>query len=180
MDRRQTHCRWNGSSHLGLHDVGVDFSHAIDSMGTHNAEMGHVDPFASFLFYQRHPSQAVNIIRKQGRNFLAKGRESCTGHSGLKQSQDNVVHFPSKLSDGVNINFTPAERGQLALGTCHSSILVFSKRCLSQSPTHTWILLMCQSTSERCLGLKLGKRLTRKPPHISRPHSYEMLKVTYI
>lgn len=65
----------DGGSHLGLHDVWVDFSHAVHSVGSHNAEMGHVDPFASFLFYQRHPSQTVDIFRKQGSNFLGKGRE---------------------------------------------------------------------------------------------------------
>lgn len=51
--------------HVGFDDVGVYLSHTIDSMGAHDAQMGHVNSPASFLLDQRHTADTVHILRKQ-------------------------------------------------------------------------------------------------------------------
>lgn len=72
-------------SHLGLHDVRVDLCYTVHRVAAHDAEVGHVDPFASFLLNERHSPHAADVFRKQGHNSLGEGRHGyLAGHWGFK------------------------------------------------------------------------------------------------
>lgn len=57
-------------THSSFEDVRVDLGHAVDSMGTHDAQVGHVDPLLSTFLNERHAAQAVIITRVLSGNFL--------------------------------------------------------------------------------------------------------------
>lgn len=65
-------------SHLSLDDLGVDFGHAVDGVGAHDAEMGHVDPLGVPLLDQGHPPQPVHVVGEQGRDVLPVEPERCS------------------------------------------------------------------------------------------------------
>lgn len=68
-------------SHLSLDDLGVDLGYAIDGVGAHDAEMGHVDPLGATLLDQGHPPQPLHVIGEQGCDVLPgephRGERSC-------------------------------------------------------------------------------------------------------
>ena len=59
--------------HAGLDDVRVDLCDAVDGVGAHDAEVRHVDPLPPLLLDQRHPAEAVHVIRELGGDVL-RGR----------------------------------------------------------------------------------------------------------
>lgn len=56
--------------HCSCEDVGVYLGHTIHSMGSHNAQVGHVDPLLSTLLNERHAAHAIMITRELGSNVL--------------------------------------------------------------------------------------------------------------
>lgn len=48
----------------------MNLSHAIDSVGAHDAQVGHVDPLLPTLLNERHTTQTVVVAGKLGGNSL--------------------------------------------------------------------------------------------------------------
>lgn len=59
---------WSGTSivflHSGFDDVRVDAGHSVDSMGSNNAQMGHVDLLLVSFLNQRHAAQTIVVPRE--------------------------------------------------------------------------------------------------------------------
>lgn len=53
----------------------MDLGHAIDGVGAHDAQVGHVDPLLPALLNERHTAQTVVIARKLGPNSLHSRKE---------------------------------------------------------------------------------------------------------
>lgn len=53
----------------------MDLGHAIDGVGAHDAQVGHVDPLLPALLNERHTAQTIVIARKLGRNSLHGRKE---------------------------------------------------------------------------------------------------------
>lgn len=56
--------------HSSCEDVRVDLSDAVDSMGTYNTQVGHVDPLLSTFLNKGHTAQTIMITRKLSSNIL--------------------------------------------------------------------------------------------------------------
>lgn len=56
--------------HSSFEDVRVYLGHTVDSMGTHNAQMGHVDSFLSTFLNEGHTAQTTIITRIPSSNSL--------------------------------------------------------------------------------------------------------------
>lgn len=56
--------------HSSFEDVRMNLGHAVDSMGTNNAQMSHVDPFLSPFLNEGHTAQTIVITRILSSNSL--------------------------------------------------------------------------------------------------------------
>lgn len=54
----------------------MDLGHAIDGVGAHDAQVGHVDPLLPTLLNERHATQTILIARKLSSNSLHSRNES--------------------------------------------------------------------------------------------------------
>lgn len=59
-----------GVIHSSFEDVRVYLGYAVNSMGAHNAQMGHVDPFLSTFLNEGHAANTIIIARKPSSNVL--------------------------------------------------------------------------------------------------------------
>lgn len=48
----------------------MNLGHAIDGVGAHDAQVGHVDPLLPTLLNERHTTQTIVVAGKLGGNFL--------------------------------------------------------------------------------------------------------------
>lgn len=60
--------------HCSFEDVRVDLSHAVDGMGAHNAQMGHVNPLLSAFFNEGHAAKAIHIAGVLSSNSLQNSK----------------------------------------------------------------------------------------------------------
>lgn len=56
--------------HCSFEDVRVYLGHTVHSMGTHDAQVGHVEPLLSTFLNERHTAQTIMITRILSGNFL--------------------------------------------------------------------------------------------------------------
>lgn len=64
--------------HSSFEDVRVNLGHAVDSMRSHDTQMGHVDPLLSTLLDEGHTAQTVTITRELSSNSLQQEQHSST------------------------------------------------------------------------------------------------------
>lgn len=53
----------------------MNLGHAIDGVGAHDAQVGHVDPLLPTLLNERHTTQTILIAGKLGSNSLHSRNE---------------------------------------------------------------------------------------------------------
>lgn len=60
--------------HGGCEDVRVNLGHAVNGVGAHDAQVGHVDPLLSAFLDQGHTTETVVVARVTSSNSLNKKR----------------------------------------------------------------------------------------------------------